>query len=136
MKPNDYIQAIYKKDKSIKYVADMWVPIYLSKIMIQEKANADAMEKAIQYCLYLSPTHYYYLLYLLIPKNFNYSYKAPTKKEEAEEDLLVEKAKSILGWSNKEFELNKREFTKTILANRAYWEDELAVEQPKKRTKK
>lgn len=136
MKPFDYIKAVYGKDKSIKYVADMWVPIYLSKALVQDKDNAEAISKAIEYCLYLTPTNYYYLLFLLIKGKSNYSIRPITKPEEKEEDILIEKIKYILGWSNRECELNKRQLEKTILSNREYWEEQLAITKKKPRKAK
>jgi len=135
-KPFDFIRAIYSKDKSIRYVNEQWVPIYLNKALSQDKDNSEAIGKAVEYCLYLTPTNYYYLLFLLIPKKSNYYIKPVKKAVEEEPDLLVEKVKEFLCWSDREYKINKREFDKAILGNRDYWETELAVEQPKKRTTK
>jgi hypothetical protein len=133
VKPSDYIDAIYHKDSTIKYVEDAWAPLYLNKIFIQNSNNASAMEKTIEYCLYISPTHYFYLLYILIPQQFGVRYKYPKKDEEKEPDELESKLKEILGWSSKEFELNRKQIEKTILNNRSYWESEMGIDGKRKR---
>jgi hypothetical protein len=134
--PFDYIKSIYAKDRKITFVSEQWIPIYLNKTLIQDKDNAEAIEKAIEYCLYLSPTNYFYLLYLLIPGKLSYRITPIKKIGEPEVDALVEKVKYILGYSNKEYELNRRQIEKTILKDREFWESELAVTNIKKRTKK
>jgi hypothetical protein len=135
MIPLDYIKSVYTKDGKIKKVDEQWVTFYLNKCLIQDKDNAERMSMAMQYCLYLSPTHYFYLLYMLIPKKFNYTVKSTKKAQEPEEDKLVDKLKYIMGWSTKEYESNKKQITATILNNREYWEKELGVqnERPRKR---
>ena len=139
MRPSEYIDAIYNKDNRIQEVeqADAWVPIYLNKIFIQNSNNAVAMSKAMEYCLYISPTFYFYLLYMLIPKQVGVRYIYPKKKEEKAEDKLIEKIKHVLGWSTREFDLNKKQIETTILNNRQYWEEQLGVqnERPSKARK-
>lgn len=135
-KPFDYIKAVYSKDKSIRYVNDHWVSIYLNKALAQDADNADALSKIMEYSLYLSPNSYYYLLFLTIPKKTNYYIKPITKPVEPEEDELLSRMKEVLGWSNREYKINKREFDKVILNNRDYWNEQFAIQPKKKRTTK
>jgi len=139
MNPHNYVHSIYTKDNAIKYVAgaDSWVPTYLNKVLIQDKRNAEALSKIIPYCFYVSPTQYFYLLYMLIPYNLNYSYSSTKKAKEPEEDKLVEKLKHVLGWSTREYNLNKKQIEATILSDRETWESNLGVQNERpKRTRK
>jgi len=129
MNPLEYIKSIYTKDGSIRYVSEQWVGLYLNKALLQDRDNIDAIEKAVEYSLYISPTHYFYLLYMLVPKKMNYYIRPVRKvKEEDEADELVDKVKYILGYSEKEYRLNRRQIEATILLNREYWNKELGVE--------
>ncbi len=138
MKPSDYIECIYEKNGIIKEVEDAWAPFYLNKIFIQNPKNAEVMNRIIEYCVYLTPTQYFYLLYILIPKQYGVRYSYPAKKTEAdEEDKLIAKIRYILGWSVREFELNRKQLEATILKDKDYWCSELGVSYDKpKRTRK
>jgi hypothetical protein len=126
MKPLDVLHVLYTKNFEAITVEE-WYPLYFSKVLSQDKDNADALNKILEYCFYISAQHYYYLLYFFIPKKFIYSKKLLKKTEEIEEDKLISKIKYILGWSEREFRLNKKAIEHEILTNREYWEGELGI---------
>jgi hypothetical protein len=134
LNPFNYVKSVYTKDKSVTQVKDQWVSIYLNKSLVQDKDNANVIARVADYSFYISPTNYFYLLYILIPKKMHY-YINSVKKEESIEDVLVDKIKNVLGWSNREYELNKREVFKVLLSNRDYWNLELGVEEKKRKSK-
>jgi len=136
MKPFDYINAIYGKTYAIRHSVDAWACPYLNKTLIQDKNNAEALSKAIEYCFYISDLHYYYLLWCLIPRSSNTYLDRASKPEEDEEDPLIDKLIYVLGWSRKEYELNKSIINKVIIPNRDYWESELGITKKKTRKKK
>ena len=126
MTPNDVIRSIYTKDNRITQ-AEEWYPLYFTKLLSQDVDNVNAINRIIEYCFYISSQHYFYLLYFFIPKKFQYNIKYIKKLEEKEEDKLINKIKYILGWSEREFRLNKKIIEHEILTNREYWEGELGI---------
>lgn len=134
-RPFDYTDAIYRKTYAIRDKVDVWACPYLNKTLAQDKNNADALSKAIEYCFYISDLHYYYLLWCLIPKNSNPELDKASKPEEEKEDVLVDKLIYVLGWSRKEYNSNKAIINKVIMTNREYWENELAIVKKKSKSK-
>jgi len=138
MNPRNYVDCIYRKDGRIKELSkeDEWMPIYLNKVFAMDKDCAEAMNTIIKYHFYISPTHYFYLLYLLIPKKYNYTIPSVKKFTDKEtEDQLVENIKKVLGWSNREYKLNEKQLNQTILSDRDYWSAEMGINHVKKRRK-
>lgn len=135
-KPYDYINAIYNKTYAIRYAVDVWACTYLNKTLIQDKNNAEALRKAIEYCFYISDLHYYYLLWCLIPQSTNVYLDRASKPDEDTADPLIDKLIYVLGWSRKEYELNKSIINKVIIPNKEYWESELGIQKKKTRKKK
>lgn len=136
MSLSEIITCVYTKNKKIQFLNEEWLPLYLNKCFIQDKDCSEIINRIIEYCFYVSPTHYFYLLYILIPKKFNYNFQYPKKASKDDtEDELVNKLKQFLGWSEKEYQLNKAQIEKEILSNREYWESELGVDNVKRRKK-
>jgi hypothetical protein len=135
MNPFDYVRSVYTKDGKFKEVDEVWVNIYLNKCLVQDKDNADILARVADYTFYLEPTHYFYLLYILIPKKFNFNVMKTPKKTEEDEDQLEAKIRAVLGYSRKEFELNRKQIESTILKDKEYWNAELGVSDVKRRKK-
>ena len=131
MNPTSYISDIYTKSGSIKELEkedEGWVPLYLNKVLIHERKNADAISMCIPYCLYISSDSYYKLLYCVIPKNLGYEKFYPKKKvKEEEEDKLITKIREVLGWSKREYDTFENIIKKEILNDRQYWESQLGI---------
>ena len=138
MNPRNYVDCIYRKNGSIKALAkeDEWVPIYLNKIFAMDRDCAEAMNTIIKYNFYISPTHYFYLLYLLIPKKFIYTIPSVKKfTEDKDEDALVTNIRKVLGWSKKEYKLNEKQVKETILNDKTYWSTEMGLNHVKRKRK-
>ena len=130
MSPKEYIDDVYLKTYRVTEVPkeDAWVPLYLNKVLIKNKDNADALNKIIDYCLFIDPTHYFYLLAICIPRNANYQQFYPKKKAtNDEEDGLHVRIREALGWSQREFEQHRNIIERTILKDRLYWEKQFGL---------
>jgi|WetSurSiteA1Bulk_404760.scaffolds.fasta_scaffold22415_2 hypothetical protein len=127
MKPSDIIECIYTKNGSISTITDQWVAPYLNKALLQNPNNASIIERVSEYTFYIAPTYYFYLLYFAIPKNDSFKTRYFRKDEDNPEDVLVERLKYVLGWSTKEYNLNKSIIEKTILKDRPYWLSEMGL---------
>lgn len=133
MTPYDVLKSIYTKDNR-QVQAEAYFPLYFSKILSQDKDNSLALSKILEYCFYIDPQNYYYLLYFFIPKKFQYNVNIKkVKGEEAEEDKLLTKLKYVLQWSDRDLKLNKKVIDEQILSNREYWESELGIQKEKVR---
>lgn len=136
MRPQEYIDSIYHKTKNILEVEDVWAPFYLNKIFVQNYNNAIALSKIVDYCVYIEPTHYFYLLWVFIPQQLNVRYTYPKKQEEIEEDILAKRVRDLLGYSMREYLVNKKQIEASILKDREYWAQQLGVNLDTKRTRK
>ena len=131
MNPAEYIQEVYTKRGSVKELdkADEgWVSIYLNKILIHDPKNAQIMSKIIDYHLYMKPQEYFYLLCLAIPKDLCYNKFYPKKKvKDEEEDILITKIREVLGWSQREYQLQKNIIERVVLNERNYWISQFGI---------
>ena len=131
MSPNSYIEEIYTKRGSVKELdkADEgWVSIYLNKVLIHDPKNAQIMSKIIDYHLYMKPQEYFYLLCLVIPKDLCYNKFYPKKKvKDGEEDVLITKIREVLGWSQREYQLQKNVIERVVLNDRTKWCQEFGI---------
>ena len=131
MNPGLYVKEVYTKTGAIKELEkadEGWVPLYLNKILIHDKDNAYALSRCTDYCLYLSSASYYYLLCLVIPKKLAHETFFPKKKTKDDgEDVLCERIREALGWSQREFDRHKNIIERTILNDRERWNKEFGI---------
>ena len=131
MNPANYVSEVYTKAgrvKELEKADEGWVPLYLNKLLIHDKDNAHALSRCTDYCLYLSPNSYYYLLCCVIPKKLAHETFFPKKKTKDDgEDVLHVRVREALGWSQREFDRHKNIIERTILNDRSYWEKQFGL---------
>ena len=101
----DLFKSAYNKQKPDLSQVDTGMMIGLSRWLSNDPKNLDWLSKLIPYQFYISPKHYYYMLYFGIRKMqppFLKTVKKPKKKE----DAFYDKLKYLFGWSNRELEYN------------------------------
>ena len=121
------ITAIYKKDpKEIE--VNTSICLTLTKWLSWDVSNLEVLSKVFPFIFYLSPKHYYYILWLNIPEKSKMPYlkKYSEDKEETESEL-VKKIQKVLGWSNRELLLHKKIINNVILKDEIHWRKELGI---------
>ena len=121
----DIISNLFYKGKEIPEMNTSWV-ITLNKWLSRDRHSIGCIKRCLPYALYIEPIHYYYLLYLSLPKRKPPYIKKLTKVKEKDNKLL-DKVQYILGWSDRELKYNERILSKTVLQNKKYWKKELGV---------
>lgn len=123
----DIIKAIYQKTK-VDFTADTSLCLIMTKVLSREKNNLPILKQILQYQFYIEPQHYFYLLFLGIPKQYRVPFfKKIAKEKPKTESKVVEKIKYVLGWSQREVELNREIIDKIILPEQKYWKMQLGI---------
>lgn len=120
------IKSIYTK-VPVEY--DMAVsPVVLTKWLARDKDNIEVLKLLTPYHLHLDPKHYYYMLFIHIPYKAKPPYfgKGVTKKKK-KANKMVDKVQEVLGWSNRELELEMNFVDKNILSDKKKWKKELGL---------
>lgn len=121
------ITAIYKKDpKEIEVNVSMVLTI--TKWLSYNCDNLEILQGIFPFIFYISPQHYYYILWLNIPEKSKVPYlkKYLEDKEETESEL-VKKIQRILGWSNRELLLHKKIINDVILKDGEKWKERMGI---------
>lgn len=122
----DVLKTIYTKEK-IEIIDSVGDNIALTRSLSKNTENLKVLKKIDQYLFTIEPLYYFFLLYFLI-KKVNYIPRSiKINKKEESSSLLIEKIKTVLGWSNKELNLNKYILEKTILIEEKFWKSELGI---------
>lgn len=123
----DILKSFYRKDGNLPEENNTQLCITWTKWLAFHHPNTQYLREVIPYIFYLEPESYFILLYCSIPKQYSVPFvKKPTIKEKKENSLL-NKVQYILGWSNRDIEVNLPILEKTILQNEKYWKAELGV---------
>jgi hypothetical protein len=122
----DIIQNIYKKDRVPLELTEFVNFQALTRYLAKDKDNLPIVRKILPYLWYLSPETYYRILYLLIPRKSILPYLARKKEAILEASPLLDKVKTILGYSNKEFNCYKPLLNKVL--DKKYWSKQLAIQ--------
>lgn len=120
----DLLNSIYTKEKkAVNY--DIGISIALTKTLAKDKDNLEAIKKCVPFLFYLSPLHYFYMLYFNIPKKTYIPKMLKIENEEITENKLYSKIQYVLGWTNRELKLNEKILDRVI--EQETWKKELAV---------
>ena len=123
----DILKSIYTK-KQIEIVPDTNLLITLNKWLSYDKDNVLPLKKILSFFYYLTPQHYFDLLFFNIPQKQTVPFlKKIIEIEKPEKDILLERIKYIFDWSNRELEFNRNILLKQIETNRKFWETELGI---------
>ena len=125
MNPFDLLKAIYTKTPVNLDGIEVWVNIQLCKWLASNKNVTHIVAELVPYMFYIEPKHFYYMLWLTIPKQ---AMIYPPKKSDKDltEDLLLAKVQEILGWSERDVQMN-RSVLDLVLKDKAYWAEQLGV---------
>jgi hypothetical protein len=128
MNPWTLLKSLYEKTQpDIPYDLDMWVGITMTKMLSQNPAVAAIVSRCSPYMFWLSPRHYYYLLWFTIPRQRCIYHKLPDKSTPIDTQL-AKKVQYILGWSNAELRKSMTVIEQTIYQNEQYWCNQLGVD--------
>jgi hypothetical protein len=128
----DIIKSLYLKTE-LKVIPESNLSIALNKWLSLDKDNILTLKRILPYFYYITPEHYYDLLFYSIPQKTKIPFlKKIEKVEEPKENVLFSKIKYVLDWSERELQFNKNILIKLIEPNRTYWEKELGVKECKK----
>ena len=103
----DIIKAIYHKNPINLKEININLCILLNKYLSLDKDNTEIIKNLLPYLFYINPIHYFFLLFVNIPKK---TYIPFLKKIEKKEEILpkyVDKLCYIMNWSKKEYMFNK-----------------------------
>ncbi len=123
----DLINSIYTKTY-IEPETNTFLNLTISKWLSYDKYNLQVLKQIFPLIFYVTPTHYYYLLWLNIPKKFRAPFLKKIEEVEYEPPILFQKIKEYFGWSNREFMLNRKLLEKVILPNQEHWLERLGID--------
>ena len=127
----DVLKTIYTKEK-LQEVDDVGFCISLTKTLGKDSDNLPALKQVSQYLFYINPLHYFFLLYISIPRKSFIPKLPKIEKIEIEEDPLLKEVQSIFQWSNKETSYYLELMRDIFIPNKKEWEEELGIEKIKK----
>jgi len=123
-----YAQVMMSSYYKNKYYGEVetWISIQISKLLAQDLRIVSIIRKLVDYQYYVKPKHYYYLLYFNLPKIAKPGKLSSPKKVEEKENVLMERLKEVLGWSNSEIRKNQFVFDE-ILKDSKEWKQKLGI---------
>lgn len=124
----DLLNSIYRK-KTIDKHTNVGYNLTLNKLLASNPADALIVKDLLQYMFFVSPQHYFYLLYFCIPYRYNYPRVKMPKKTVVDDSELIAKICTVLNWSDRDVRLNRSIIDKVILSNFDYWKVELGVKK-------
>lgn len=119
------IKSIYKKTKLDTKEIESFHCIALNKWLSYDEDNTDTLKKAVKYFFYLSTEMYVKLLYLCIAKKSQAPFLHKVEKEKVKENLLYNKIRDTLQWTDRELKLHSKLLEKIIEPK--YWKKQLGV---------
>ncbi len=120
------INMLYNK-KKIDIDIDNRLNITLLKFLSFDRNNLIALKNVMKYQFFLTPLHFFYMLYFSIPKRMKAPFLKNIKKQKPSENKLLDKIRYVLGWSNADLRKNYNVINQTILTNSKHWKKELGV---------
>ena len=109
----DVINMLYTKRKT-KVEPDTQLNLTLCKWLSYDRDNLTSLKKILKYQFEISPKHFFYMIYFIVPKKFKAPFLKKIEKKEEKENKLLSKVQEILGYSNK-FMLKNKTVIQTIL---------------------
>ena len=125
MNPWLLLKALFEKTKPNVQGLELGANIALNQWLSLMPTQVRKVSPLIDYFFYISPEHYYYLLYFTVTGPFTFVKKP--KSEDMSQSLLLSKVQYILGWTDRELYLNSRVLKETILKDEVYWRSQLGV---------
>ena len=125
MNPYELLKALFGKTRPNVDNLELGINIVLNQWLSLMPDQARKVAPLVDYFFYINPTHYYYLLYFNIQGRLNFVRKP--KSEDMSQNLLLEKVRYILGWTDREMMLNRQVLKETILKDEAYWKNQLGI---------
>ena len=125
MNPYDLYKALFSKQKYNVEGLELGSNIAINQ-WISLTGEATNVSNLMDYFFYISPKHFYYLLFFHI-KQKQIPYVKKPKASDMNDNLLLNKVAYILGWTDREMMLNRRVLKETILKDEAYWKNQLGV---------
>lgn len=124
----DYFKNIYTKVEKFPETYEIGLNIAITKWLSKDSRYIGIVKRVLSYIYSISPKHYYWLLFLSIPRA---TYPPKMVKTEREEKTahkpLFKKIQYVLKWSDRELNRNMPMLEKLIIPNKKYWEQELGV---------
>jgi len=122
-------QSIYSKKPLMFLPAyDIGINIMLTKWVAKDKDSIKYIVPLLDYLFYLNPKHYYYLLWLNIPKRDKAPYTDRLQKTKKKaESAVLKKIQEIYWWTDAELQKNKKILEKVIMSNEKYWLNEFGI---------
>lgn len=130
----DVLKTIYTKQR-LAVVDDIGLCISLTRTLAKDQDNLPVIKEISSYLFYIKPVHYFYLLYIMIPKK-SYIPRLPKyEKVESIDEPILNSVKEILQWSDREFLLHRDLLETIFLQDKKFWETELSIEKKPKKEK-
>ena len=125
MNPFELLKSLYGKTKPNVQGLELGANIALNQWLSLVPQQCRKVSGLMDYFFYISPEHYYYLLYFTVTGPFTFVKKP--KSEDMSQSLLLSKVQYILGWTDRELKLNRAVLKETILKDEAYWKNQLGI---------
>ena len=125
MNPYDLYKALFSKQKYNVEGLELGSNIAINQ-WISLTDDAINVSSLMNYFFYLSPKHFYYLLFFHI-RYKQIPYVKKPKSLDMSNNLLLNKVAYILGWTDRELKLNRAVLKETILKDEAYWKNQLGI---------
>ena len=123
----DIIKSIYSKNSSV-YDIDAGLTITISKWLSYDRKNLNILTKLLRYQMYISPKHFYYLLFFSVPRGYP-PFLKKIEKVNIKENIVYEKIGYVLQWSKRELNLNTIVLDNVIKPKLKYWKMQLGVDR-------
>ena len=125
LNPYDLYKALFSKQKHDVEGLELGSNIAINQ-WISLTDDAINVSSLMNYFFYLSPKHFYYLLFFHI-RYKQIPYVKKPKSLDMSNNLLLNKVAYILGWTDRELKLNRAVLKETILKDEAYWKNQLGI---------
>lgn len=126
MNPYELLKCLFSKTRpnvdDIQIVTNITINKWLSL-----SGPAKVASELVDYFFYISPKHYYYLLYFSIPIG-RLNFRPIPKVVDKSDNLLLSKVQYILGWTDREIQLSRQILKETVLKDKTKWMTVLGVE--------
>ncbi len=126
--PFDLLKTVYTKDKVCPRFEDVGILIWLNTYLSLDKNSLTIVKDLSPYLFYVSPRHYFYLLYFSISYSSRPPFLKKPAKKPVKENALIDRIQLLLGWSNREMRLNYHIIEQLFLKDKAtqkFWKQEL-----------
>ena len=122
----ELIKSIYTKSE-IRFTGDIGTSIALTKVLSKETGNLHSLRRVVDYLFYLSPQHYFFLLFLTLPRRAYVPKSIKVERTEQKEDKLFLKIKDYFGWTDREYRQYLPLLNKVIEKDRTEWKQKLGI---------